>query len=62
MRLLMIFLTVLLLSGCSSVNLASTVAGGTNGTVNYCVRILGNEAICIEGKRTGDEEVTDESP
>jgi len=53
-----LYIILLLITGCSSVNLANTVAGGKNGAVNYCIRVLGNEAFCVEGKRTGDQEET----
>ena len=40
---------LLLLSGCA--NLDGTVAAGQVGSVDYCIKILGNEAICINAER-----------
>ena len=51
--------TLTLLSGCSSLNLGRTVAGGANGVVDYCV-MFGNSCIIgVKAERKGDPDKED---
>lgn len=60
MKIINLIICVFLLSGCESFNLSKTVAGGQNGQVDYCVRVMNAEVLCIHAKRTGNVTETNE--
>ncbi len=56
MKILAIAVLALILSGCETVNLSKTIAGGACGYVDYSVTILGNPMLGIKADRECPEE------
>lgn len=58
------FLFLLLLavaSGCGTMNLSETIAGGECGSVDYSITVMGTKVIGIEAERECIEKKEDES-
>ena len=47
----LILLCAVLLSGCNSLNLEKTIAGGQVGSIDYCITVLGNNLFCVHAER-----------
>ena len=44
------------MSSCSTMDAGKTVAGGANGKIDYCIRIIGTELLCIHAERQMETE------
>jgi len=51
------YLILLLLTGCTNFNASETIAGGAEGKVDYCIKFMGTEILCVNANRTLKEKV-----
>mgnify|MGYP003649368917 CR=1 FL=1 len=50
-------LILMMASGCSSLNINETIAGGKPGSIDYCIKFMGTDVFCVNAERkTTDEE------
>ena len=50
----LVLAAIFVMSGCESVNLSKTVAGGACGTVDYRITFLGTPLLGIQAERDGE--------
>ena len=57
---ILVLAVIVVLSGCETVNLGNTIAGGKCGTVDYRITVLGTPLLGIQAERDGDCETAAE--
>ena len=54
-----IIVMLLCLTSCSTMDASKTVAGGASGKIDYCIRIIGTELMCIHAERVMETDSED---